>query len=181
MAVITIPRRLRLPTNLADGNYQIAVVTNADNTIFEGDGAANDRYTTGQIASGHPDLAVTVNPSPLSATSGTTIPINWTVQNVGTAATLANWQDRVYLSNTATFDSNARLVGTFDRNSSLAVNGSYNGLLDLTLPIDASGRKYLFVQADAGRVLTELGSTANNLTSHSHRYYPGSLCRFSRQ
>ena len=156
---------ITLPTNLDDGNYQIAVVTNADNTIFEGDGAANDRYTTGQITSGHPDLAVTVNPSPLSATSGTTIPLNWTVQNVGTAATLANWQDRVYLSNTATFDSNARLVGTFDRNGSLAVNGSYNGQLNVTLPIDTSGRKYLFVQTDAGQILPELGSITNNITS----------------
>jgi large repetitive protein len=98
-------------------------------------------------------------------TSGTTIPINWTVQNVGTAATLVNWQDRVYLSNTAILDANARLVGTFDRTGSLAVNGSYSGLLNITLPIDASGRKYLFVRADAGQILAELGNTANNLTS----------------
>jgi large repetitive protein len=155
---------ITLPTNLADGNYQIAVVTNADNTIFEGDGVGNDRYTGGQITSGHPDLAVTVDPIPLSATSGTTIPINWTVQNIGTAVTLANWQDRVYLSSTATFDGNARLVGTFDR-SSLAVNGSYNGQLNLTLPIDLQGRQYLFIQTDAGQVLNELGSKVNNLTS----------------
>ncbi len=156
---------ITLPTNLADGNYQIAVVTNADNSVFEGDGAGNNKSTQGQITSRHPDLAVTVDPSPRSATSGTTISLNWTVQNVGTAATLANWQDRVYLSNTATFDGNARLVGTVDRNSSLAVNGSYNGQLDLILPIDSSGRKYLFVRADAGQVLPELGSTANNLTA----------------
>ncbi|MHC4996528.1 MAG: CARDB domain-containing protein, partial [Planctomycetota bacterium] len=84
---------------LPDGPYQIVVVTDATNQVFERDLENNN--TTASIdtlALTHPDLIVLDPTAPTDALSGDTVTVHWTVQNTGTGPASGNWTDRVYLS-----------------------------------------------------------------------------------
>src|SRR5207249_4420234 len=114
---------------------------------------------------GHPDLMPTLGSAPTTATSGTTVAVEWLVTNQGSAATLGAWTDRVYLSTDTTFDPSDRLLGERSQTGPLAASDSYAAHLDVPLPLDVSGHQYLLVRTDAAGQVTEPGGENNNLVT----------------
>jgi CARDB/PKD-like domain len=112
-----------------------------------------------------PDLAVTQVLAPLTAFSGQTISISWTVKNNGPGRTQTNqiWSDAVYLSfdtipnftvppqtnpgGWAALDFPIRplLIGTRPNVSALDSNQSYTNSISFTLPVNYSQPLYVYV------------------------------------
>ncbi|NJO99234.1 MAG: hypothetical protein HC764_27240 [Pleurocapsa sp. CRU_1_2] len=102
-----------MPDNLVDGNYRIVVLTDGNNRIFERDGENNNLGVAANLTQvTHADLIPTLITAPTSGKSGTDVTLRWSVANQGTTATPSNWQDRVYISDNATFEADRdRLFG----------------------------------------------------------------------
>ena len=75
-----------------------------------------------------PDLVVTSVTAPATATAGQSIPVSWTVENEGSAATVDNWYDDVYLSTNQTLGGEVAYLGDAfitSPNAPLAADSSY--------------------------------------------------------
>ncbi|MFM6406127.1 MAG: CARDB domain-containing protein, partial [Microcystis sp.] len=82
--------------------------------------------------------------------SGQTIPVKWTVTNLGNRDTRqTQWIDRVYLSSDPSLDGSDRNLGEFWRGSKLAAGDSYQGSLNVTLPDGIEGNFYILVFSDS--------------------------------
>jgi YD repeat-containing protein len=163
--VYTASTQVTLPV-VPDGNYRIIVVTDANNNLLEETGENNNQQiSTDTLTIGHPDLAVAITSSAIEATSGTIIPLIWRVTNQGTAETLVNWIDRIYLSTNTTFDASDLLLGQFNSSNLLAAGASYDATANLNLPLNISGDRYLLVVTDSGNTVNELGNETNNTTA----------------
>ena len=51
---------------------------------------------------------------------GESIAVSWSVENTGSTPTTSNWSDDLYVSDNATFDSSAQLLGTYAANRRFA-------------------------------------------------------------
>ncbi|HVX61185.1 MAG TPA: CARDB domain-containing protein, partial [Pirellulales bacterium] len=112
-----------------------------------------------------PDLTTAVT-APLSALSGQTIHIDWTVTNHGASTLAANgrWYDTVYLSLDQTFDANADVaLGNTSHVTGLAADASYSAGGDFRLPAGLAGMYYVIVVADAGAAVYERGVSADRI------------------
>lgn len=116
-----------------------------------------------------PDLTVTSVAPPPTAFSGQPMTLQWTVSNKGTGPTTvaeSSWNDTVFLSPTATFDSKTAInLGTFPHFGVLAAGDNYTQQQTVTLPVGVSGSFYFFVQTDSGGAVFENGQLANNLAT----------------
>ncbi len=112
-----------------------------------------------------PDLAVTQVLAPLTAFSGQSISISWTVKNNGPGRTPTNqsWSDAVYLSfdtipnftippqtnpggwTQLDFPIRPLLIGTKPNVSALDSNQSYTNSINFTLPVNYSQPLYVYV------------------------------------
>ncbi len=108
-------------------------------------------------------------PSPATSNSGDTIPIGWTVGNFGTATTdQVQWFDRVMLSSNDVYgDADDRFLGSFLHAGALDVGQSYTASANVTLPLDASGPYYIFVETDEKGDVFEFTLTDNNVARSS--------------
>jgi hypothetical protein len=119
--------------------------------VFEG---INDDNNTGSapipVTYREPDLRVTNLTVPEAASSGQTIPVTWTVTNVGTRETREFfWMDRVYLSLDPSLDESDQQLGAFERIGTLRVGQSYATTLNVALPDGVEGGFYLLGFADS--------------------------------
>ena len=71
----------------------------------------------------YPDLAVSAVSGPTTALPGQTVPISWTVANVGAAAANGTWTAVVYLADNAS-GSNPQAIASSTFNGPLAANAS---------------------------------------------------------
>ncbi|MGE0377399.1 MAG: SdrD B-like domain-containing protein, partial [Planctomycetaceae bacterium] len=107
-----------------------------------------------------PDLRVTGITLPATGRTGETVQVSWTVANGGVIPTTGAWVDRVYLSTDDQLGSET-FLGSQNFSGTLAVGGSYNRSLMVTLP-ELAGTFYLFVITDAAEFIGE-GSETNNV------------------
>jgi RHS repeat-associated protein len=147
-----------MPISLS-GAYNLLVVTNepggtqTTRPVVESN-TANDLSAPLPIALAQQlaDLQVASVTAPSSASTGSRVTVNWTVQNDGAAATNSNyWYDDVWLSTNTTLASGGTDVylGTFQHTNPLAAGGSYSASLTVTLPQTlAGGSDYLIVATD---------------------------------
>ncbi len=145
------------------GNYYLILKLNAAvNGVVETD-TTNNTYTV-PITVTQPDLAPTaINPSaPLY--SGQMASISWTVANQGNGAigTGPLWRDRLYLSVDNVYDAGDSLLGLRLPSGPLAVSGTYDRSLDVTLPGVTPGTYYLIVRVDSSNDITGETSESNN-------------------
>src|SRR5262249_34575710 len=154
----TETRQVVLPRGI-DGRYYFHVVTDAapypvpvNGLVYEG---ANEQNNTGstsiQVTYREPDLRVTdlIVPS-TPPRSGETIPVTWTVTNIGSRDTRERgWTDTVYLSRDSSLDTQDVELGKFTRNGALAANAAYTATMPVTLPTGLAGAFYVLVFADA--------------------------------
>ncbi|NLS91835.1 MAG: hypothetical protein GXX96_06600, partial [Planctomycetaceae bacterium] len=111
------------------------------------------------------DLAVTSITGPLSATSGETIPVSWSVGNYGALATEMNsWIDRIVLSPDQQFGDGDDLNLAFVPHSgALDINQSYTAAVDVQLPLGIEGDYWLLVKTDASNSVSEFIFEDNNV------------------
>ncbi|MFM6480849.1 MAG: CARDB domain-containing protein, partial [Microcystis panniformis] len=160
----TITRNITLPNNVAfTGDRYLLFVT--DGSRNQSETNDNNNAQAVAITLGYPDLIPSITAAPSTAISGTTIPFQWTVKNQGLFKTPENWKDRVYLSRDNNWDNGDLLLGEFSQSGSLTTNESYTGKLNLNLPIEVSGDRYLILVTDATNQVTEPSSESNNITT----------------
>ncbi|WP_372897880.1 CARDB domain-containing protein, partial [Stieleria sp.] len=116
-----------------------------------------------QISYSEPDLKVTSLTVPSGVVqSGQTVTVNWTVQNIGDAATYPRpdtdqaeqaWPDRVFLSRDESLDPSDWLLrqsnGSGANGKVLGIDESYSRSLDVRLPQGIDGDFYLIVDVDS--------------------------------
>lgn len=138
------------------GNFQVhySVITDGVADPFpetrEFDVVANDGM--------HPDLRVESFVLPASIGIGQSLTIDYTVKNLGPAATPANfsWTDRVYLSGDDIFDATDIPLSSKEIERVLGPGETYGESLVLTLPAVVEGAHYLIISANDDWDLVEL-------------------------
>src|SRR5262249_20207902 len=112
---------------VSDGAYRVLLLTDATESVYEGAGEDNNLRASDPVQVGPPALAGAILGAPGTAVSGSVVPIDWSVQNVGTAPGLGTWVDRVYLSRDSVFDPNDVPLGTLEHSGPLATGDRYAG------------------------------------------------------
>jgi subtilase family serine protease len=156
-----------LPRGIS-GTWYVIVRTDTGSTqtepLHEGD---NQRISAGMdvTLTAPPDLQV-IGHSFGSAFlfSGQTLPVTWTVKNVGEGPSITTaWDDAVYFSDDAELDADDLRLTTFGRNQALGSLGQYNAGGTITLPIGISGKKYILFRTDYKNEVFESAFDNNNV------------------
>ncbi len=166
-ASYTQTQPVRLPEGIT-GTYYVYVRTDAYSQVFEHVFENNNttRSEAINVTLTPPiDLAVTAITLPPQASPGETAAVTWTVENQGGSSTEGKaWEDRLYLSQSATFNAEtATLLGRANRSAALEPGERYTGTQNITVPAKITGNYYLFVQTDAGNTLFEYTNENNNV------------------
>jgi subtilase family serine protease len=142
------------------GTYFLIVRADAGNEVTESSETNNERATAVQFVIGT-DLAPTATPAtPTAKAPGAVFNVSTTVKNQGGVAASA-FDVAVYLSTDATFDGADIAIGT-RRVAGLPAGASSTGPVAVTIPgIQAAGKYFLIVRADAAAEVTEANETNN--------------------
>jgi subtilase family serine protease len=164
-------RLVAIPADLQAGEYFLAAVTDATNSVYEGAGNANNVSVLVPITftarTDFADLAVTAVSVAASGQSGTPLAVSWEVENEGASATDAGyWFDYVYLSgNTELGDTDDIYLGAVQRSAELAPGETYDVAASFMLDEELAGTFYVLVKTDSTARLDEDGNEANNATA----------------
>ena len=150
------------------GTYTIFVVTDANDSIYEGifeyNNEAASQQTIEVVMSPLSDLTVTSVTMPATISPRCSYPVSWTVQNGGAAATeLARWRDALYLSPTPTYNSSTAIFLKYvDHNGVISIDSSYTDSTNITIPATLTGTYYLIVRTDYQDNIFEYTNEDNN-------------------
>ena len=153
-----------LPGNVS-GQYQLFVVTDAYNQVYESNQNNNDAHSGLQIqAQPTADLQVSSVSAPLTIGSGDWLTVDYTVINAGLGRTNSEWWvDNVIMSPDDIFgNSDDVSLGNVYHANRLNPNESYQGTGSFKLPIDLQGDYHIGVRTDAWGWVTELNGENNN-------------------
>ncbi|MDB9444753.1 CARDB domain-containing protein [Anabaena sp. CS-542/02] len=150
------------------GDYQLFVVTDSSNNVYEdsneGNNSSNPYPIT--ISRNTPDLQVTSISLPDTFTPGQPLTISWTVENLGQGRTNSNfWYDAVYLSLDPTVSNNDIELGSFFRSGALGLQESYTATKTFNVPTNLDGNYYVLVRTDRDNHVIEGIFENNNLKS----------------
>ncbi|OYP38028.1 CARDB domain-containing protein [Rhodopirellula sp. MGV] len=168
--LVTLPR--------ATGQFKVYVETDYRNQVIEAVETDNTGVSDALLLNyrPRPDLQVTVDSQYGGmVTAGTSIDVQFTVRNAGTADTPSGgsrWTDRVWLSSSSSSTSGAILLGEFQNGSALAFAGSPNGGAteytttgSFLIPRAISGNWFVLVETDAKGNVDEFPNDGNNRDS----------------
>ena len=145
------------------GAYTLAVVTDANNQVFEADSNNNTNTDDIEVTPPYADLIITDVTVPQSAVSEDVISVTWTLFNQGVGVTSAlSRTDRVYLSTDTTLDGGDTLLRNVTASNIIAVDGSGLVQSNVTLPANIQGTFYLLVEANITGNVYEYTFTNNN-------------------
>ena len=151
-----------IPADLPAGDYYLYVYTNPTKKVFEYPGTPQIKRTALPISIQRPDAVVANINCPPTATGGQAIQINYNVLNNGPGAVFNHQRnDRLYISNNASFDGSAQLLNTQSFSESLPVGTSVAHSFSYTVPPATSGVKYFYVITNADSLFLESNSTNN--------------------
>jgi hypothetical protein len=160
------------PSSLAPGVYYVLVSTDDQNTLVEAGKANNIRAAASTVTFlGLSDLTVTsitVPTSPIAKNGdgSYSIPLTWTVQNIGQSSVINNnWWDAAVLNNTPSFTGYECDLGAVRHNGPLAAGASYTTSATLTCSSVAAGNYYVVFNADNTGNVTEASESNNALAS----------------
>ena len=160
-------RSFVIPNGLS-GDYYLIVKTNQNNKISNETSTNNNTaYKAVHInLTLAPDLVATGFTSPSTFFAGEQIKVHFIIENQGVGVTPASaWQDRVYLSSSATLSSGRVHIGSFNRSDTLGVGQSYSDSLTINVPSYLSGNYYLGIIADGNNANYEGAFENNNYSS----------------
>ena len=164
---------MRLPAKTSE-RYEVIVVTDADNALYEGAGESNNRAVDDQsilvAVKPRPDLKVGTITAPEHVSAGATASVEFTVFNQGLVEATGNWTDNVYLSLDDKITSDDILVSSLANPVALGSLEEYSSATAaFTVPKRFRGTVYILVQADAGNSVDEWpnDTTASNVVAKS--------------
>ncbi len=142
--------QVTLPPESAGAQY-LRFVTDIPDQQPESDDQNNVRVLPIELTT--TDLVVSEATAPAAAVVGQTIPVTWTVQNVGTTPASRSWHDAIYVSDNTTLGATDTLVAMFssDDHPVLGAGGAYTWDQPVTLPSTAVGDPVPVVCGGCGR------------------------------
>lgn len=156
-----------LPFNLS-GDYNLFVVTDADNDVYEATNEDNNNSNSLpiDIVRLTPDLQVTQINAAQTANSGENFTVSWTVENLGIGQTNVDyWYDEVFVStDTNLGGSNDISLGRVYHSGKLQPGTQYQATHTFELPIDLEGDFHIIVKTDKDNQVIE-GTLENNNTA----------------
>ena len=159
-----------IPFNL-QGNYQLYIKTDVNNSVYEAEQEANNTFVFSPIAITRetPDLQVTTVNAPVAGSSGESITVEWSVANSGTGKTNSNyWYDEVFLSLDRDLgDSSDISLGKVYHSGSLQQGEGYDVSHVFKLPQNVD--YYVVVRTDIGNQVLETPLENNNVTATSSK------------
>ena len=156
---------LKLPL-AGDGDYVLTAVADIHNWLYEGPHEDNNTHSL-LLRMRHVDLLPSFLSAASQATSGDMLPLVWQIENQGTAATIAPWTDRIYLSTDSVYQCQRSVAGREDAHRrTMAPGASVTATADVTLPLETAGPRYLLLVTDATDAIEELtAGNANNVVT----------------
>jgi YD repeat-containing protein len=159
-------------SGITPGNYTLFLKADGLTGSFAaGSGSVAESNETNNVASfnvvmpTYPDLAIS-NPSIGTITenqNGTfSVPVTFTVTNLGTTPAQPTWADRTYLSNDSVLDSSDTTLGTSFRITALAGSASYNVSQTYTTSGVGPGNYTVFLKTDGGALPMGSGSVVES-------------------
>lgn len=136
-----------IPGELDRGWYQLVIVGDSDNQIFENSGEPNVIHKLIYVEDYPVDLEVTDFIVPDTASFGDKINVSWTVKNLSDIPTLGErWVDEVYISkdNVLNRDSDKKIGHRLYKHV-LGAGKSYTCSENVKIPMGISGKNYLFI------------------------------------
>ena len=153
---------LKVPDDVAPGQYTLVLVADASKFVTEAD-EANDRREI-PITVTAADLVLTAFTAPAAMTTQQSVSVSWTVKNEGDAAATLPWNDRISLSTTSFCCFGNPVVATASRPMPLAPGASYTATKLFTVPNVPAGSYFLHVNADDGLAISESDEGNNHRT-----------------
>ncbi len=154
-----------IPSNLQPGSYYVYVYTNPAKTVFEYPGTAQIRRSDLPIVIQRPDVIVPSISVPGTSGGGQPITISYNVQNNGPGAVFSHIRnDRIYISNSSSFDGSAQLIGTNTFTEDLPAGAPVPHVFAYDMPPAATGLKYFYVISNYDSSFKET-NYANNLSA----------------
>ena len=151
-----------VPSNLPPGNYYVYVFTNPTKTVFEYPGTPQIKRSTLPITIQRPDVSVPVISVPATANGGGSLVVSYNVLNNGPGTVFNHIRrDRIYISNSSSFDGSAQLIGTNTFTEDLPVGTPVSHTFTYNLPPATSGTKYFYVISNFDSAFRET-TYANN-------------------
>ena len=150
------------------GEYYFIVVTDNNNSVYEGLGEQNNRGMSAPITitlTWLTDLHVTAANLPTAVDANGDHTCTFTVTNSGSSPTYTNeWRDAVYLSSESVFNpANALKVGNVNHNGVINADSSYTVQCEVHIPDSLTGTFHWFVVVDEQNNVFEYNADDNNV------------------
>lgn len=149
------------------GDYYFIVVTDNNNTVYEGLGEQNNLGISSPMnimLTWLTDLAVTAANMPATVDPNGNYTCQYTVTNNGSSPTYTNaWTDAIYLSTSPDFNpATAIRVASVTHNGTLDADTAYTVQQQVHIPDTLSGSFHWFVVVDESNTVFEYGAEDNN-------------------
>ena len=161
-----VNQAISVPIDIAAGDYFLFVATDVNDAVFEDGNEANNVSVASPITvqQESANLIVTEVLADESIVAGSRVNVSFTVTNVGTDSTAANFSiDEVYLSTTGEIDSDAILLKRIQRTNQLGGGEQYTRTVSVDIPLALSGDYFVVVQADADDNIREADGETDNI------------------
>ena len=162
----TTQRTITVPASI-NGPYYVYVKTDIYNGVYEYIFDGNNVGRSASLVVQSPDLSVPTVTLPASGLSGQGLLVQWSVRNNGPADLInVGWNDRIYLSSTATFNASTALaLGNLSGTGNIPAGNSLGRQRTVTLPNGLSGTYYIFIVTDYNNQVFEHVNEGNNVSS----------------
>lgn len=140
---------ITMPDDLPAGNYYIYVYTNPDKTVFEYPDVPRTKRSNLPVTVQRPDISVPTVLVPSTAVGGQAITIHYDLLNNGAGTVFSHLRkDKIYVSNSPSFDGSAQLISTQTYTEDLPVGTAVSHSLSYSFPAATSGTRYFYVHAN---------------------------------
>jgi hypothetical protein len=145
------------------GMYYVFVQVNPYGQLYESATTNNVLSAPIQVeaALGLADLVPVSLTAPPSAAPGQTIPLSYTVGNLGAVPVTGSWMDVIWFSTNAVWDDTATFLAFGMQNGPVTNGGSYVCNTTAKLPTVAVGTYYLILQVDMAAQVYEVNDDNN--------------------
>ncbi len=145
-----------IPSVPTAGTYYLVVEASADGGQAETDTSLSEASSSIVLSLPAVNLEVTsANVSSATVVAGSSVALNYTVTNQGTAATSTTWNDDVYLSNSPTLNASSMLMTSASPTTPIAAGETYNESVNVSVPSTLNGPEYLLIVPDSGETQGE--------------------------
>ena len=175
-AEYNISQNLTLPSSIAEGDYWLYAVADANSNVFEYTFEDNNlQRSSHTVHVVKPDLQITAATIPDTIVSGYPTNISFTLQNSGNGRIVnRNIGYRLYISPN-TYGSSSTTLATWSQSSTIQVGQSVNINCPNSIPDNlVEGTYYLFLQADVNNNIAESNENNNGFSANTVfvRHYP---------